>query len=112
MAFRITENRQAIAEVLGATDPGARLAAEFFLERARAGVPIEEGTLERSGEVVEVSPGRYAVRFNNPYATSQHEELTWRHDEGRRAKYLELAVEENKATGLAIIAEQSRAGES
>lgn len=56
-------------------------------------VPLDEATLMQSGHVVEAdiqepSP-KVQVRYGTVYAARQHEELTWKHDPGRQAKYLE-----------------------
>jgi len=64
------------------------IAAEFLLEEANRTVPIEEGTLEGSGNT-SVSGLRATVSYNSPYAVRQHEELDYRHAAGRRAKWLE-----------------------
>jgi len=67
--------------------------AEAFLEDANRSVPIEVHDLEASGDVQ--PEGLYAVVFyDTPYARRQHEELTWQHDAGRRAKWLELTLTE------------------
>jgi hypothetical protein len=72
-------------------------------------VPIEEATLERSGVVsVDESSMTSAVSYDTPYAVRQHEELSYRHDPGRTAKYLEGPLREEKDTILAIIAAQVR----
>lgn len=73
---------------------GLRLGGEHVLKLARDRVPIEEGTLERSGKVSDDGDDTVAVSFDTVYAVRQHEELTWRHDAGRSAKYLETAVAE------------------
>lgn len=74
---------------------GLGLAAEHLLGASRLQVPIEEATLERSG-VASVDDGEFtaAVSYDTVYAARQHEELTWRHDEGRKAKYLEDPLHE------------------
>ncbi|MGW1760998.1 hypothetical protein [Streptomyces mirabilis] len=88
---------------------GLRLAAEHVLERARARVPIEEGTLERSGVAsVDEEALTAAVSFDTPYAVRQHENLNYRHDSGRSAKYLEGPLTEQADTVAAIIAAQVR----
>ncbi|MFK0108517.1 hypothetical protein [Streptomyces sp. NPDC091217] len=88
---------------------GLRLAAEHVLERARARVPIEEGTLERSGVAsVDEEALTAAVSFDTPYAIRQHENLNYRHDSGRSAKYLEGPLTEQADTVAAIIAAQVR----
>ncbi len=77
------------AEQAGAVS-GLRMAAEHLLGESRKQVPHETGTLERSGVAeVDESSMTAAVSYDTPYAVRQHEELTWRHDSGRNAKYLE-----------------------
>lgn len=88
---------------------GLRLAAEHVLTESRRIVPIEEGTLERSG-VATVDEGDLtaAVSYDTPYAVRQHEELDYRHDAGRSAKYLERPLTEEAGTVRDIIAAQVR----
>lgn len=96
------------ALLTSASFDGTVLAGEFLLGESNAIVPHEEGDLERSGEVTsDESTGTVAVSYDRPYAVRQHEELTWRHDEGRQAKYLETPMhdEQVQQTMLAIIAE-------
>jgi hypothetical protein len=82
---------------------GLRLGSEHVLEVSRLLVPIEEGTLERSG-VASVDEGelRAAVSYDTVYAVRQHEEMTWRHDPGRQAKYLEQPLHTEKPKVLQI----------
>ncbi|WP_432155529.1 hypothetical protein [Streptomyces sp. bgisy153] len=88
---------------------GLRLAAEHVLERARARVPIEEGTLERSGVAsVDEQALEAGVSFDQPYAVRQHEDLNLRHDAGRTAKYLEGPLTEEAEVVGEIIAAQVR----
>lgn len=72
-----------------------RRAAEHVLEEANRTVPHDEGTLLRSG-FVDVDDRRLeaVVAYDTPYAARQHEERTWQHAPGRRAKWLELTVQE------------------
>lgn len=88
-----------------ATRQGLTEAAEHLLKVSRDLVPIQEGTLERSG-VAEVDDTDLtaAVSYDTPYAVRQHEELTWRHEEGRQAKYLEQPMNTERETLLALIA--------
>lgn len=71
---------------------GCEDAADELLTRASELVPLEEGTLLRSGRVVTGETGA-AVGFGqggaSDYAVPQHERLDYRHDNGRQAKYLE-----------------------
>src|SRR5690606_42006461 len=61
---------------------------------------VDEKTLEAS-----VSYGHGPAA---PYAVVQHERTDFRHSEGRRAKWLELALVENRARYQSYIAEQIR----
>lgn len=91
------------AAVARAGTRGLGVATEHLLGASNRRVPIEEGTLERSGTAsVEDSEG--AVSYDTVYAVRQHEELDWRHDEGRTAKYLESALNEEADTIRALIA--------
>lgn len=88
---------------------GLQLGAEHVLEEANRIVPIEESTLEKSG-VASVDEGelRAAVSYDTPYAVRQHEELTYQHDAGRQAKYLETPANDGgvKAKVNALIARE------
>ncbi|MFJ2196953.1 hypothetical protein [Streptomyces violaceusniger] len=101
------------AAVLRGTRAGAlrglRIGAEHVLTESRKRVPIEEATLERSGvATVDESSLTAAVSYDTPYAIRQHEELNYRHDPGRTAKYLEGPLTEQAATVAAIIAAELR----
>ncbi|MCX4824245.1 minor capsid protein [Streptomyces sp. NBC_01142] len=88
---------------------GLRIAAEHVLADSRKVVPIEEATLERSGvATVDESSLTAAVSYDTPYAIRQHEELNYRHDAGRSAKYLERPLTEQADTVAEIIAAQLR----
>lgn len=68
------------------------VATEHVLGVANQRVPIEEGTLERSGAAdVDAATLTGSVSYDTPYAVRQHEDLSMRHDRGRQAKYLETA---------------------
>jgi hypothetical protein len=83
---------------------GLFLWAEHVLGCSRPLVPIEEATLERSGVAsVDEARLRAAVSYDTPYAVRQHEELSWRHDQGRQAKYLEQPLNQEKPVGLQIV---------
>ncbi|AGK80400.1 hypothetical protein SFUL_5512 [Streptomyces microflavus DSM 40593] len=90
---------------------GLRLGAEHVLQVSRGRAPIEEGTLERSGTAtVDEDELRAAVAYDTPYAVRQHEEMDYRHDAGRTAKYLEGPMaEEADTVGEIIAAEMRRA---
>lgn len=88
---------------------GLRKATEHILGVSRERVPLEEGTLERSG-VASVDEVELigAVSYDTPYAVRQHEELGNRHAPGRTAKYLEEPMIAEHETALALIAAEMR----
>lgn len=86
---------------------GIALAAEHVLQLSRERVPLEEGTLERSG-VASRSGLTAAVSYDTVYAVRQHEELDWQHAEGRQAKYLESALIDSVDEVPEIVAAQVR----
>ncbi|MFE7782038.1 hypothetical protein [Streptomyces nigrescens] len=99
--------------IVGGTRAGAvrglRISAEHVLAESRKRVPIEEATLERSGTATLDEPSlKAAIAYDTPYAVRQHEELNYRHDAGRTAKYLEGPLAEQADTVRAIIAAQLR----
>lgn len=95
--------------VHGATAQGLDLAAEHLLGAAKRLVPIEEGTLERSGVASsDHAKLRAAVSFNTPYAVYQHERLDLRHNNGRTAKYLERPMTTEAVTLRRLIAARIR----
>lgn len=96
------------AELAAAAEQGLALAAEHLLGASRQLVPLEEGTLERSG-VASVDGLTAAVSYDTVYAVRQHEELSYRHDPGRQAKYLEQPMNTERATMLELIAASIRA---
>lgn len=103
--------RGAVAKARMAREVGKALAAgaEHLLGASQQKVPLEEGTLSRSGAVtVDAGAGEAAVSYDTVYAVRQHEELTWRHDPGRQAKYLEEPAVTEAPTVQAIMAARLR----
>lgn len=90
-----------------ALERGLGVAAEHVLTVSNARVPHEEGTLERSGAT---SQDGYtvAISYDTPYAVRQHEDLSYRHDDGRQAKYLESALNDEARTVGDIVAQAVR----
>jgi hypothetical protein len=89
------------------TTRGLILAAEYLLETANRTAPIEEGTLIRSGRT-SLDGNSAAVSYDTPYAKRQHETLHYRHDPGRRAKWLEATMNEEAPAIGEIIAKELR----
>lgn len=86
--------------------------AEELLRAANETVPFDTGTLAQSGQVAADPSGkpRAAVFYDTPYAARQHEDLTFRHPNGRRALWLEKAAAENRARLATYAAQQIAKG--
>ena len=81
----------------------SRKGLEHVLDEAKKIVPLEEGTLRRSGKVVMLGDLNGAVSFDTIYARRQHEELTWKHLPGRSAKYLEIPMNRERDVVLRMM---------
>lgn len=76
--------------MLTANAEAAEEVAEYILAQSMQEVPHETGDLQASGRVsVDRDRGVAAVSYDTPYAVVQHEDMTFHHDAGRKAKYLE-----------------------
>lgn len=93
--------------IKNATQEGLYLAGEHLLNASNEHVPHEAGDLQGSG-VVSEGDMEVAVSYDTVYAARQHEELGWRHDEGRTAKFLENAMNSEAAVMARIIADEAR----
>jgi hypothetical protein len=89
---------------------GLYLGAEHVLEQTTPVVPLQEGTLMRSG-VASSDEGalQAAVSYDTPYAVRQHEEMDYHHAAGRQAKYLETPLNAAKDTVLQLVAREIKA---
>lgn len=97
------------ATLSGAAMDGLVDAAEHLLQVSRTEVPHEQGDLERSGAVTQDrTQDTVAVSYDRPYAVIQHEELSYRHAPGRKAKYLEDPAIAERETMTAIAAKRVR----
>jgi len=89
---------------------GLTLAAQHVLTEANKTVPLDQGPLQRSGGTSTDSANlQAAVYYSTPYARRQHEEVGWRHKPGRRAKWLELTVQEEADRVRQLVATQIKA---
>jgi hypothetical protein len=74
-------------------------------------VPHEDGDLERTGAVT-VEGRKAAISYRDVaykgQATDQHENMTYKHDEGRNAKFLERAMAANRDAALEAVAGRLR----
>ncbi len=106
MAFEVEWDDTRVREVLeGAAFEALQLAGPHLLRVSQALVPHEEGGRERSGDTDEDrDENAVSVFYDRPYAVVQHEELSYNHDDGRQAKYLETPMHTEKDTMLKLIA--------
>lgn len=86
-----------------ATKRGLYLAGEHILNVSNRQVPHEDGDLERSGVVTEGTDLEVGISYDTPYAVRQHEDLSYQHDAGRNAKFLENACRSERNTAAKII---------
>jgi hypothetical protein len=99
------------AQIAAAAERAALLGAQHVLAESTKVVPIEEGTLSRSGTATAETQGTAAVgaiSYDGPYAVRQHEELGYRHDQGRQAKYLEGPLTASAQVVAQIAATEAR----
>lgn len=86
---------------------GLGWAAEHVLGVSTDRVPLEEGTLQRSGVATQTGLTA-AISYDTVYAARQHQELTWRHDAGRTARYLQESLLDSEREVLDLIAAGAR----
>lgn len=92
--------RVAQEKLKGATEKSMELIAQEILSRSMQEVPHETGDLQSSGRV-RSDETRAVVSYDTPYAIRQHEDMTYHHDAGRKAKYLEDPFNEVFTDGTA-----------
>jgi len=105
--FHWKVDRRALASAIVRKKCGTAVAdlTDHLLEAANRTVPIEEGTLQNSGRAT-TKGLKGVVSYNTPYACRQHEEMGYRHDSGRRAKWLEMTFKEEQPRALAYLAKR------
>lgn len=85
----------------------AAAVAEDLTGKAQREAPVDEGTLKGSitNEVKMTPEGvEIVVSANTVYAARQHEEVTWKHPKGGKAKYLADPLKSNAARYAAALA--------
>jgi len=105
----VWRGREVEQNVRDAAADGLFDAAEHVLEEANRTIPHEEGVMMRSGQTdVDRTALEATVSYDTPYARYQHEELHLRHDPGRRAKWLELTMDERERAVQEYVADKIR----
>lgn len=88
----MTDLERLVARQRAVATQTAEVYMDEILGEAQRVAPLDEGTLSASAEretVQTLDGAEVTGSFSTVYARRQHEELTWRHRAGRRAKYLE-----------------------
>lgn len=98
---------EVMAAIEEATARGLQAGADLLLDESNRLAPIETGDLIRSGNTA-VDNEEAAVGYNTPYAARQHEDLSYRHDSGREAKFLEKALHRNADRIIDAVADEIR----
>jgi len=91
-------------KVMTANEKAITLGLEFIKQESVKVAPKDTGLMEKSAQVT-ISEDRKTgfVSYDTPYAIRQHEELDYKHAEGRIAKYLELPLQQNAKKALEIM---------
>ena len=90
--FKITEE-----EILKGAVKGLKITAQNILGESQKLVPVDTGTLQKSGTVkFDNQTLKAQISYNTPYALKQHEDATLNHPKGGEAKYLERPFNEKK----------------
>lgn len=104
MALRTREALRQLEEAAAGALPDA---GDHLLAASNRKIPVETGELEHSGQV-SVDGLIATIKYTDPIAILEHEDMYVHHTAGREAKYLEKAmVEEARAIGE-IVAERIR----
>ena len=82
-------------EILKAALKGQKVLAQNILGESQKIVPVDTGTLRRSGHIsTDEALNITTISYNTPYALKQHEDATLNHPNGGEAKYLERPFNE------------------
>ena len=79
-----------------AAKKGLRQAGEHVLEEANRTIPHQTGHMAGTGRATEFPGLMVIVSYDTPYALKQHEDTRLRHAPGRRAKWLERTLDEQR----------------
>jgi hypothetical protein len=89
-------------------------ASDHILGESNDQAPIERGMrggLISTGQAtVDSQDLRAAISYDADHAVPQHEDMSYHHDSGRRAKFLELAMADNSDIVAQMIARAIRNG--
>lgn len=82
-------------EIIQAALKGQKKLAANILGESQKLVPVDTGTLQRSGHITtDTGLNITTISYDTPYARKQHEDPTLNHPKGGQAKYLEQPFNE------------------
>lgn len=93
--------------VIAAAMKGQRKLAANILGESQKLVPVDTGTLQRSGHIsTDAKTQTTTISYNTPYARKQHEDTTLNHPKGGEAKYLERPFNEKAGQLTAFVEDE------
>lgn len=88
--IRVHLNKAKIRNVTRPSKKATWSALDHLATESKKQVPLDKGPLKNSCYVDVAPDGKSGtVSYDTPYAVRQHEELSYQHQRGRKAKYLE-----------------------
>ena len=91
-------------------DRALQVIAEEVLRLSQREVPHDIGTLQNSGSVQSVATMHKITGYHTRYAARLHEHPEFHFQKGRKGKYLEDPIKNNKRVLLDYFGEQVRSG--
>lgn len=93
-------------EIIETAFKGIKKLGEVILGESQKLVPVDTGTLKRSGTTQSSKKDHsVTISYNTPYARKQHEDNTLNHPRGGQAKYLERPFNEKSGEAETYIAD-------
>jgi len=110
---KVLRNLKKVKKVTGsAVERGLVEGAQFLQRESMLIVPIDTSILKNSCRVVKAKGSGFTadivVSYKTDYAVFVHENLTARHKEGKRAKYLEEPARTHRSRIIKIVNEEAR----
>lgn len=103
VALLMTRSPDAVSRAL-------QVISEEVMRLSQREVPHDTGFLQNSGSVKSVSKSEKIVGYHTPYAARLHEHPEFRFGKGRKGKYLEDPIKNNRQTFLGYFADEIKKG--
>lgn len=108
MSMKFVLNKGNLKRFERASFVGLQAAGEFILGESIKITPLDEGDLQRSGNVSNNGIDTVNISFNTPYAARLHENPQFRFQNGRRGKYLETPLQQKQKAAYEVMASEIR----